>query len=622
MRFLNNLLNKTVLIAILLFVSIGAFSINVPTAEAVSIIELQQYIKEIKAQILELQKRLLAIQQGKEDPGEWCHTFNNNLRYKDTGTEVVALQTALKKQGFADAGKDPLGKFGTNTFSAVVYFQNKFAKDILSQWRLKRGTGFVGASTRAKLNQFYGCKTLPMQEQGRACAKEDEQVNRNPFMGSIDRQCCEGLIEKRVSESYSICEMRCAEEGESVSAVGSGGIECCQGLSKISRSKIDSSGNCSIDCVGVSICAICANCGNGICGLGENKCNCPEDCEKEQEEKIARQDSTSVKNVLIDSSITRVKFSISWAGLDGSDLDLTLRRPDDRVIDPDVAETDSNIRYTSASSYEIYTIELESPMPGEWEMRIFGVDVPADGEEYAIGISISTDLTMNMYFDRDDYSVGEPIKVNATLADGIYPITGASVIADIDLPLAASSAQDQITLFDDGMHGDGMANDGVYGNFYTSTNVEGAYQFAIKANGARSLEKFKEEEFERIRQESIYVSGEPIPGLSVSSAIWDIISMSDMSVEKKFILESSSNTIATILATDLIDGFGNVIELSNFGFNPSILHLPANEPQEFIASLSIPLNSPVGNYTGSIIITTPEGALNIEIEAEISNPAE
>jgi hypothetical protein len=102
---------------------------------------------------------------------------------------------------------------------------------------------------------------------------------------------------------------------------------------------------------------------------------------------------------------------------------------------------------------------------------------------------------MNMYFDRDQYSVGEPIKVSVSLTDAIQPITGASVISDIELsPTASASlkklagkdnlteeekselanlrsislqnrlaiAHDQITLFDDGMHSDGMANDGVY----------------------------------------------------------------------------------------------------------------------------------------------------------------
>lgn len=37
------------------------------------------------------------------------------------------------------------------------------------------------------------------------CAKEGEQVNRNPLLGSINNSCCEGLIEDRVSKSYSVC---------------------------------------------------------------------------------------------------------------------------------------------------------------------------------------------------------------------------------------------------------------------------------------------------------------------------------------------------------------------------------------------------------------------------------
>lgn len=38
------------------------------------------------------------------------------------------------------------------------------------------------------------------------CAEAGEIVNRNPFMGSVNRECCPGLVEKRVSKSHSICE--------------------------------------------------------------------------------------------------------------------------------------------------------------------------------------------------------------------------------------------------------------------------------------------------------------------------------------------------------------------------------------------------------------------------------
>jgi len=38
-----------------------------------------------------------------------------------------------------------------------------------------------------------------------ACAKEGQRVNRNSQLGSTDKVCCSGLIEKRVSRSYSVC---------------------------------------------------------------------------------------------------------------------------------------------------------------------------------------------------------------------------------------------------------------------------------------------------------------------------------------------------------------------------------------------------------------------------------
>lgn len=37
------------------------------------------------------------------------------------------------------------------------------------------------------------------------CAREGERVNRNPFLGPTNRVCCPGLVEDRVSRSYSIC---------------------------------------------------------------------------------------------------------------------------------------------------------------------------------------------------------------------------------------------------------------------------------------------------------------------------------------------------------------------------------------------------------------------------------
>ena len=37
------------------------------------------------------------------------------------------------------------------------------------------------------------------------CARAGERVNRNPLLGPINKKCCPGLVEERVSKSYSIC---------------------------------------------------------------------------------------------------------------------------------------------------------------------------------------------------------------------------------------------------------------------------------------------------------------------------------------------------------------------------------------------------------------------------------
>jgi len=349
-----------------------------------------------------------------------------------------------------------------------------------------------------------------------------------------------------------------------------------------------------------------------------------------------QQGTTNVETALIDSSVTSATFSVSWSG---SDLNLELQKPDGSIIDPNVAAADPNIDYTSAQTYEFYTVN--SPMPGQWKLRIYGASVPYGGEPYTASVMGTTDLTMNLYFDRSQYSEGEPIKVSVSLSDATQPITGANVVADVELPstttstvqalagkdilteeeqaelarlrstslsMTSSSTSDQITLFDDGMHGDGMADDGVYANFYTDTDIEGTYKFSVEASGTWNSESFTRE-----AEQSTYVYGTSTGEISVTPTAWDIEFDYGISVEKNFTVESTVDTIAIISATDLTDAFGNVISAANIILSPSTLSLTANEPQNFTANLTIPPSSPAGNYNGSIIITAPEGTVDVEI---------
>jgi hypothetical protein len=99
-----------------------------------------------------------------------CTTFTTNLRIGDRGAAVGRLQAALEAEGFEIADSDKPQRdgqtianstFGESTASAVVEFQEKYASEILRPSGLRRGTGYVGPSTRAKLNALLNCGKTP-----------------------------------------------------------------------------------------------------------------------------------------------------------------------------------------------------------------------------------------------------------------------------------------------------------------------------------------------------------------------------------------------------------------------------------------------------------------------------
>jgi|GEM_PF-4613779 len=98
----------------------------------------------------------------------WCHTFNRNLKIGDRSSDVTSLHIALQKSSFSMnahelAGHNSdYGDFGESTASAVTAFQEKYRSEILTPSGLSHGTGYVGKSTRAKLNMLYGCTRPPV----------------------------------------------------------------------------------------------------------------------------------------------------------------------------------------------------------------------------------------------------------------------------------------------------------------------------------------------------------------------------------------------------------------------------------------------------------------------------
>ncbi|MBN2497333.1 MAG: hypothetical protein JXR96_22270 [Deltaproteobacteria bacterium] len=99
-------------------------------------------------------------------------------------------------------------------------------------------------------------------------------------IGLTDGKAMMTLIHEQLAAAEPRAEPggTCHAEGESYEEDMAGGekIPCCPGLVSIREAVYDpKTGACSFPrCP----CFVCTRCGDGKCGQGENKCNCPKDC--------------------------------------------------------------------------------------------------------------------------------------------------------------------------------------------------------------------------------------------------------------------------------------------------------------------------------------------------------
>lgn len=117
--------------------------------------QLQQRIKGLQQQLAVLRAQLVAS-SSPVVPDISCGSFDANLYFGlRNNAEVNCLQQFLKLQG-PEIYPEGLvtGNFLTATRAAVIRFQEKYVSEILTPVGLSRGTGYIGSSTRNKLNKL------------------------------------------------------------------------------------------------------------------------------------------------------------------------------------------------------------------------------------------------------------------------------------------------------------------------------------------------------------------------------------------------------------------------------------------------------------------------------------
>lgn len=230
--------------------------------------------------------------------------------------------------------------------------------------------------------------------------------------------------------------------------------------------------------------------------------------------------STVEQNVAVDSTIGSMNFSINWPG---SDLDLTLVRPDGMVVDPTVAENDPDIAFVSNLTYEFYTVY--APQPGIWTMRIFGKSTDPSGEDFIASVSAMNSMILSVDVDKTDYFTGDSIKLTASVEDGslvdpldtdyVHDLTAQVTVIDPGINTFA------FELYDDGLHGDGNPDDGVYANTFDNTGLEGSYNFnvQISGNNIKYSQPFTREEALSISVMEASSSGDIVAGSNHTCAL-------------------------------------------------------------------------------------------------------
>ena len=163
------------IISVVTGLMVTAWLIGPGVAYGLTAEELQAQIDELLAQLAELQAQLAELEGEEEAPvGEvpaGCEgiTFDRNLKIGMTGDDVKCLQallntdpdTKVAETGWGSPGNETT-YFGPLTKAAVIKFQEKYAEDVLAPWGLTQGTGFVGSTTRAKLNELL--TAAPVEE--------------------------------------------------------------------------------------------------------------------------------------------------------------------------------------------------------------------------------------------------------------------------------------------------------------------------------------------------------------------------------------------------------------------------------------------------------------------------
>jgi len=165
-------------------------------------------------------------------------------------------------------------------------------------------------------------------------------------------------------------------------------------------------------------------------------------------------------------------------------ITLSLSDPDGHLVstnDPGLVVITTTLGIGWTTIYHFVDIK-----PGIWKYEIHGQNLTqmTAFQLYLFPTSVVS-LTGNLPEWKEN---GSSVLITATVfANGTTPLNGATVSAVMNPP---DGKKEVLIFFDDGNHGDGVMNDGIYGAIYTNTLMGGLYFVKFTASGTYNNEVY------------------------------------------------------------------------------------------------------------------------------------
>ncbi len=187
-------------------------------------------------------------------------------------------------------------------------------------------------------------------------------------------------------------------------------------------------------------------------------------------------------------------FGAQW--MHSGAIDFNLRTPSGTLITPAFALTDPGMEYYA--DQEALNPEgapdlvrhrrrylLTDPEPGVWRILLTGGgDLPTGGTRVELIVALETDLALWGWVEPEMVPLGQEAIINAGVFRSETALADITVQGTVFLPDGTPEA---VAFFDDGLHGDGEAGNGLYGAVFSQTVLPGEYEVVISASGVNEF---------------------------------------------------------------------------------------------------------------------------------------